>query len=340
MDQTGIHLVPAAQYTYEKSGASSVAVIGAEDKRQITACIASSLDGNLLPLQLIFTGKTPRSLPTATPLSLSASVHITNSENHWSSQATMQEYVQNVILPYAERMTKLYNLDSNCKILLVLDVWAVHKSVEFREFLHKFHPRVRLVFVPANCTSKLQVADVALQRPFKHGVKKRYEQWMAEEMFKQLKEDKLVGVHDLLLMSTIKPRVLQWCVESWLDLKDRKQLILDGWEKCTLHFYNVHEHDKQLEALREVHSNRLNPEFVPEETEDEHGAEQESDLESEDDGEGYEGESDSDGGELDTAKPINQGVRRSARPIRPPQKLHLGIDTQYMDFSGESEAEK
>jgi hypothetical protein len=339
MDQTGIHLVPAAKYTYEKSGASSVAVIGAEDKRQITVCVASSLDGELLPLQLIFTGTSPRSLPAATPLSLSASVHITNSGNHWSSQETMQQYVEKIIVPYAERMTKLYNLDSNSKVLLVLDVWAVHKSEEFRKFLETYHPRIRLVFVPANCTSKLQVADVVLQRPFKHGVKKRYEEWMANEMFQQVKDDKLVGVHNLLLMSTIKPRVLEWCLESWLELKERKLLILDGWKQCCLDFYNVHAHDKQLEALHDVHEKKLNPNFVPDETEDEHGDKQESESDDEGD-DGYEGESDSEGEELDTSKTINQGARRSARESRPPQKLHLGIDTQFLMFSGESEAEK
>ena len=62
MDQTGVHLVPAARWTYEEKNSSSIAVVGAEDKRQITACVASSLDGTLLPLQLIFQGKTPRSL--------------------------------------------------------------------------------------------------------------------------------------------------------------------------------------------------------------------------------------------------------------------------------------
>lgn len=66
MDQTGVHLVPTSNWTYQARGSKSVAVVGAEDKRQITACIASSLEGDLLPLQLIFQGKTPRSLPHVT----------------------------------------------------------------------------------------------------------------------------------------------------------------------------------------------------------------------------------------------------------------------------------
>jgi len=53
LDQTGVLLVPAATYTYEQQGAATVAVSGAEDKRQITAVLASSLAGDFLPLQLI-----------------------------------------------------------------------------------------------------------------------------------------------------------------------------------------------------------------------------------------------------------------------------------------------
>ena len=57
-DQTGIILVPAASRTYERRGEDRVAVLGAEEKRQITAVLASSMDGDMLPLQLIFKGKT------------------------------------------------------------------------------------------------------------------------------------------------------------------------------------------------------------------------------------------------------------------------------------------
>ena len=41
----------------EKQGEARVAVLGVEEKRQITAVIASSMDGDLLPLQLIFAAK-------------------------------------------------------------------------------------------------------------------------------------------------------------------------------------------------------------------------------------------------------------------------------------------
>jgi hypothetical protein len=63
-DQTGIHLVPiGGSHTWERRGAKDVKFLGIEDKRQITACVSSSTSGDLLPLQLVFTGTTPRCLP-------------------------------------------------------------------------------------------------------------------------------------------------------------------------------------------------------------------------------------------------------------------------------------
>lgn len=155
LDQTGVRLVPSFKWTYEKNNSSSVAVVGAEDKRQITACIASSLDGDLLPLQLIFEGKTARSLPDKTAASVASLCHLTFSENHWSSQKTMQQYISEIIMPYAEVCIRRHRLKANADIILVLDVWSVHKSAEFRQFLESSYPRIHLVFVPPNCTSKL-----------------------------------------------------------------------------------------------------------------------------------------------------------------------------------------
>ena len=97
-----MHLVSASSFTYEMMGSSDVAIIEAEDKRQITACVAASLRGDLLPLQLIFQGKTERSLPEKTAASIASLCHLTFSENHWSSQTTMRQYISEIVMPYAE----------------------------------------------------------------------------------------------------------------------------------------------------------------------------------------------------------------------------------------------
>ena len=280
MDQTGVHLVPSSRFTYETRDSAAVAVIGAEDKRQITVCVAAALDGTLLPMQLIFQGKTERSLPVATAASLAARVDLAFSENHWSSQATMQRWIEEVLMPYSNRCIKQHKLRADAKLILVLDVWSVHKSEEFRAYLRNKHPRIHLVFVPPNCTSKLQVADVALQRPFKAGITSSFNEWAALRVREQLQAGAPVGVSQFLGMKVLKPLALQWCIDSWTALSERKLVILDGWRKCCLELFDVADPEKRVQALAAVHKGELKQGLVFEEDEEE--KEQLTDSDSED----------------------------------------------------------
>jgi hypothetical protein len=308
MDQTGANLVPAASWTYEMMGSAAVATVGAEDKRQITACLASSLHGDLLPLQLIFQGKTERCLPAATASSKAARVHITCSPNHWSSQQTMQQWITEVLLPYTERCVSTYRLRSDANVILVLDVWAVHKSEEFRLFLRTHHPRIHLVFVPANCTSKLQVADVALQRPFKSALRRSFDQWAAEQLYQQIRQDRIIGLAESFKMKQIKPLVLQWCIDSWLKLQQRKSVIADGWYRCCLALYDVHDPSKRVVALAAVAKRQLDDVFVPEDEEEP----DESEVEESDH------TSDEERDDLNLELPLPENTRRSGRERKPP----------------------
>lgn len=101
-DQSGISLVPSTAFSYDKRNAKRVAVAHFEDKRQITAVVSSSLTGEMLPMQLVFTGKTNKCHPTRAALAevkADAFLHkfkFAHSENHWSSQETMVQLIEEV----------------------------------------------------------------------------------------------------------------------------------------------------------------------------------------------------------------------------------------------------
>ncbi|ELT87687.1 hypothetical protein CAPTEDRAFT_199284 [Capitella teleta] len=63
-DQTGLSIVPTSSWTLAEKGAKQVEIVGLDDKRQITALLGCSLTGDLLPLQLIYTGKTDKCHPS------------------------------------------------------------------------------------------------------------------------------------------------------------------------------------------------------------------------------------------------------------------------------------
>ncbi len=107
-DQTGIHYIPVSSWTMEKEGAKRVEIAGVDDKRQITGVFGASLTGDFLPVQLIYTGKTQRCLPS---IKFPCDWHITFSCNHWANERTMLDYVDKILVPYISKKRKELKLE-------------------------------------------------------------------------------------------------------------------------------------------------------------------------------------------------------------------------------------
>ena len=304
-----------------------------DDKRQITAVVASSLDGCLLPLQLIFQGKTDASLPPHTDHSRNAGFHLTKSSNHWSSQETMQEWCNHILVTWRNKMIAQHNLPANAAVVLQLDVWAVHISKEFRDFISNKHPYVRLVYIPPNCTSKLQVADVVLNYPFKHGIKKRFNTWAAEIIAEQVASGEAVGIKPHLKMSQVKPKILQWALESWSSLREEKLLILKGWHKCVVSLYNVHDKDEQKKATRQAIEKEIDAsDAVPVQSEN---SDQDPPAEDQDQDAEYcdEESEDEDKTEKQVMKERVYGERKSTRDRKQAQPYGYQLCSAQLKFS-------
>ena len=120
-DQTAMKLVPFSSWTMEKRGTKRVEISATDDKWQITAVFACSLSGNLLPIQLIYKGTTPRCLPSSVPFP--SDWHITFTANHWSNTETMLEYVNCIIILYVQSKRKELKLTSDHSALVLFDVF-------------------------------------------------------------------------------------------------------------------------------------------------------------------------------------------------------------------------
>jgi hypothetical protein len=167
-----MHIVPTCgSYTWEKRGAKDVKVLGVEDKRQITACISSSASGDLLLLQLVFTGTTPHCLSkinTGQASCLASGFDLAYSSTYWSTLETCEQFVHQILLPYREKQIVAQ------KILWLINCWSIHKSAAFLSWVKDNHPCICLVFILANCTSKFQPVDMILQRPLKHAFARKF----------------------------------------------------------------------------------------------------------------------------------------------------------------------
>ena len=84
-DQAGVKLVPSSNWTLEQEGAERVEIARLNDKRQVTATLAGTLSGKLLPLQILYQGKTERCHPSQT---FPDGFDIWHTPNHWANEET------------------------------------------------------------------------------------------------------------------------------------------------------------------------------------------------------------------------------------------------------------
>ncbi len=96
-DHTGLNYIPVSKWTMAEEGSKRVEIIGLDDKRQITAVFGSTMAGDFLPPQLIYTGKTWKCLPT---VKFEDSWHVTCTPNHWANEQTTRDYIMKILVPY------------------------------------------------------------------------------------------------------------------------------------------------------------------------------------------------------------------------------------------------
>ncbi len=91
---------------------------GDNNKRQITAVFYGSLVGDFLPVQLVYNGKMPRSHPW---FEFPPGGHITHSPKHCmhrSTEKTMVQHVEHIIVPYVEQTRETVGDDKPAVVII------------------------------------------------------------------------------------------------------------------------------------------------------------------------------------------------------------------------------
>ena len=63
LDETALPITPVSQWTLAERGSKQIPITGLDDKRQLTAVVACTLEGDWLPLQLLYKGTADRCHP-------------------------------------------------------------------------------------------------------------------------------------------------------------------------------------------------------------------------------------------------------------------------------------
>ena len=217
LDQTPLKYVPVSHNTMAKKGIKSVAIAGSADKRSITGTFVITLNGDLLPLQLIYGGKTKQSLPQYKfPHSFSLSVN----PNHFSNTEESIKIIDEIVILYVKRERE--NLENgSLPALLILDVFRGQMTSEVTNLLLKNN--IFIVTVPNNMTHLFQPLDLTVNGHCKAFLKRKFTQWFAQQFDKQLSLGKRV-------------EDARWITQfyDYMSTEDRSKVIINGWKKSVI----------------------------------------------------------------------------------------------------------
>lgn len=251
LDQWGQRILATRNRTRVVQGTKTVGIIGGEDKRQITGVGAVSASGDFVGIQAIWTGKTTACHPKNVP-SHSQLLH-SHSSNHWSNLETMKDYVLRLLIPFFKDKIARLGLPQHQPCILILDHWKVHLLVEFRDFLSRCTPPIKVAFIPPGLTPKGQgtsflallrsiplhyltsgiVMDVSVNHPLKTITTQLASDHVAAQVCAQLGTNPNLAPKVDIKLSSLKAIVVEGHIKALEHFATDvgKKIILSGFTK-------------------------------------------------------------------------------------------------------------
>uniref|UniRef100_A0A1X7TX50 DDE-1 domain-containing protein n=1 Tax=Amphimedon queenslandica TaxID=400682 RepID=A0A1X7TX50_AMPQE len=167
-DHMGINYIPVSNLTMAE-GVHRVKIVGLGNKRQLTVVFACSLNGDFLPPQVIYAGKTPRCLPS---VSFPKSWHVTFTENHWANERTTIDNIRKNLLPYVQETHQKLSLSPDHAALVIYDRFKGQCTHTVLQLLSD--NSIQIAIVPANLTDRLQPLDISVNKAVKDCLHKQF----------------------------------------------------------------------------------------------------------------------------------------------------------------------
>ena len=98
---------------------------------------------------------------------------------------------------------------------------------------------------------------MAINCTFNHLLKRDFEDWAAEKVYKQMMDPvAFPSVKISNLLDVLKPLSVTWSCNAWNKIKERLDLIIKGWSK-SFNYLDPVEPEVHMEASQRVHKNEL-----------------------------------------------------------------------------------
>ena len=197
MDETPLTFDMPPNRTINHTGEKTIKIrTTGNEKNRVTVVLACAGDGSKLKPMVIFKRK------TVPKVANKHGVVIAAQEKGWMDTEGMKTWVQKV---WRARRGGLGRRRS----LLVYDAFEAHVTESVKAAFVR--ENTNLAVIPGGLTSILQPLDVALNKPFKDGVRKRWMEWMAD------------GIHEFTASGRQKKPseelIVSWIAAAWNELR-------------------------------------------------------------------------------------------------------------------------
>lgn len=215
-DETNVYFAPEHKCTIAKRGSRTISLRNPNSSACCTAMLGVTMGGFKLPPYIIFKGKSnSRHGLVAKEIADPPKYGYLNCDNVYGVQekAWMDEAQ---MLLWIEKVWKPFRIECEGAVtLLILDKFKGYMTSAVRPAIADLN--TELEFVPAGYTSKLQVMDVGLNKPFKDRLCQEVDDWM------------------VLNPPATKPQrkhVARWISDAWFSI--REQMIENTWRHIGL----------------------------------------------------------------------------------------------------------
>ena len=182
--------------------------------------------GEYLPPQLIYKGKTERCHPK---ISFPNGWDVWHTDNHWCNEVTTKRYIEKILVPFVTKKREELKLGKSHPALVLFDCFRGQTTGEIKKLLAANN--ILTVQIPPNCTDKLQPMDVAVNKPMKEELRRKFQLWYANEVEKQMKTTPAEQIKVDVSLSNIKGRSANWVISAWQAIEARPAIAISGFRK-------------------------------------------------------------------------------------------------------------
>ena len=182
LDQTPLSYVSPGKYTFDLKGSKTVPIKDVDDKRQITATFTVTASGSFLPIQLIYSGKTKRSLPK---FDFPKCFGVIFLPNHWSNYEKCVSLFKKIIFPYLISKKEELGYPKEQYSLIVMHTFKGQDNADKKKLRLKNDRE--LVIAPHNLTNKFQPLDISVNQKAKTFDSHKFNTWYTDRGSEQLR---------------------------------------------------------------------------------------------------------------------------------------------------------